>query len=443
MNRVEISTHDNTSYRITGAKILNRHDAQTLTVHNGRIESIGDSNSPGEDNNRSYIEIDATGSLLIPGFLDLYSRCREPGLTRKGTIASESAAALAAGFTHVLCTPDTTPVVDNVATVELITHRSQQVHTGATVLPMAALTTGLEGKQLSELRTLQSAGCPVATNADYPIESTNVLYSAMQYASSFEMPVLLTARDAQLGIDGCAHSGATATQLGLPTIPVASETVALSRLIELCRDTQCQLHVSRISSARAVQYVERAKQAGLPVTCDVGIHHLFFTDELLAGYDSGFHSAVPFRSKEDRKALRNGLKNGVIDAICTDHAPHDVDAGLAPFPETEPGLSAYDWFIPLLLQVPGVADMSLEQVLSKVHDAPYDILNMKRICNFEVNDLASFFILDTQASIQPHDRALLSAGHNHPLTTHDATQIGLLPLHGKVKAAFHNNCVRR
>ncbi|MFK7993747.1 MAG: dihydroorotase family protein [Granulosicoccus sp.] len=422
-------------HRIKGGLLPGASAPQDILVSGDTITDIV---ATGKDNSEQNVfEIDASNCLVFPGLFDLYSRCREPGLTRKGNIASESIAALAAGFTHVLCSPDTLPAVDNVATVELITHRSEQVLTGASVIPMAALTVGLRGEQLSELATLQAAGCPVASQADQPIDSTNVLYSAMEYASSFNMPLLLNARDAQLGIGGCAHTGAVATQLGLPTIPIAAETVALARMIELCRETGCRLHISRISSARAVEHINDAKQEGLPISCDVGIHHLFFIDELLAGYDASFHSAVPFRGRDDRQALRNGLKSGVIDAICSDHAPHDVDASLAPFPVTEPGLAAYDWFIPLLLQVPEVTGLSLEQVIHKLHDAPQKILWEHSEATLNAGSPASFFVVNIEAPFEKNMANMLSAGINHPLAIHDADTLGLSPLKGHVKTVFH------
>lgn len=383
--------------------------------------------------------VDAEGCHALPGFVDLYSRCREPGLTRKGNIASESAAALSAGFTQVLCSPDTVPAVDSVATVELVMHRSAQAESGASIIPMAALTVGLQGKQLSELATLQKAGCPVASQADMPIQNTAVLYSAMQYAHSFGMSLLLNARDPELGTDGCAHTGAIATQLGLPTIPVAAETIALARLIELCKETGCKLHISRISAARSVHLIEDAKNAGLPITCDVGIHHLFFSDHMLAGYDASFHSAVPFRGREDLDALRSALGTGIIDAICTDHSPHDIDAGLAPFPATEPGLSAYDWFMPLLLQVPDVTGLSLAQLVEKLHTAPLKILGKPTVEPFAIDTPASFFVLDTNADFTLNDQQTISAGSNNPLQHHEADALGLSQLKGKVRMAFNDN----
>lgn len=406
-------------------------DGKVVTSHSSAIDGA------------EVINIDASQCTIIPGFVDLYSRCREPGLTRKGNINSESIAALSAGFTRVLCSPDTNPTVDSVATVEMIMHRSETVAGGASVLPMAALTIGLQGIQLSELATLQSIGCPAATQADVPIDSTTVLFSAMEYASSFDLPLILCARDSQLGIDGCAHTGAVATQLGLPTIPIAAESVALSRLIELCRETRCQVHISRISSARAVRQISDAKLTGLPISCDVGIHHLFYTDELLAGYDASFHSTVPFRSRGDRQALREGLKSGVIDAICSDHAPHDIDAALAPFPATEPGLSAYDWFMPLFLQLPDLTGMSLPQLIEKLYDAPLKILGMETENLLTPGKDASFIVLDTNSPCENKMQRRLSAGANNPLATHAADTLGLSPLTGQVRSAFHDGWATR
>ena len=440
MRQTDQLAGSDTFYCVCNASLPGYSDPQDIVIRQGRLVAPESLNNV--DSNR-VVDINARNCLVMPGLVDLYSRCREPGLTRKGNIASESVAALSAGFTHVLCSPDTVPAVDSVATVELITHRSDTVQGGASIIPMAAMTVALKGEQLSELATLQAAGCPVASQADVPIDSTTVLFSAMEYASSFDMPLLLTARDAQLGIDGCAHAGAIATQLGLPTIPVAAESVALSRIIELCRETRCAVHISRVSSSRAVQQITDAKQAGLPITCDVGIHHLFYIDELVAGYDASFHSVVPFRSREDRQALRDGLHSGVIDAICSDHAPQDIDAGLAPFPVTEPGLSAYDWFVPLMLQVPEVTGLSLSQVIGKLLDAPSRILGLGTADTFAIGGPASFIVLDTHASISRENVQRLSAGLNNPLATHDASALGLAPLKGKVQAAFHSGWVTR
>lgn len=433
-----------TSLRIVveGVTLLGEEKTRDLVINNGLVESIsaaGESQvaSGQRDHEPGRQRIDARSLTAIPGMTDLYTRLREPGLTRKGSIATEANRALNAGFTRVVCSPDTQPSIDSVATVELIRHRAEDAQ-GAQVLPMAALTVGLKGEQLAELATLQGAGCPAAGQADMPLESTNVLYSAMEYAASFNMPLFMTPRDAQLGVDGCAHEGAVATRLGLPGIPVAAETVALARLLELSRETGCRLHISRISSARAVDMINSARQAALPVTCDVGLHHLFFTDEQLAGYDASFHSAVPFRSKADRDALRIGVKNGVIDAICSDHSPHDKDAKLAPFPATEAGLSAYEFAIPLILQLPKLLDMPLTQVFDKLIGAPARIVNSVQKTRITIGEPVNLFLLAKDEPVTQHLEEDVAVSPNHPLEHHAAKALNLDPLKGRIHYVFCN-----
>ena len=408
--------------QILGASLRGYESPCDVRLEEGLIKSIVEHGSDSDrqhtnaDEARAVQALDARTLELLPGFTDLYGRLREPGPSRKGTIASESRAALTAGFTTVLCSPDTTPAIDSVATVELLRQRASGKE-GARVIPMAALTVGLDGIQLGELATLQAVGCEAAGQADRPLASSSVLYSAMEYAASFELPLVMTPRDAVLAIDGCAHAGATATRLGLPGIPVAAETLGLASLLELCRETRCRLHLSRLSSARAVEMVDDARQAGLPVTADVGIHHLYFTDELLSGFDTSYHSAVPFRSAADRAALRSGLEAGVIDAICSDHAPHDADARLAPFPVSEPGLSCYDSFLRLLWSLPDVCSLSLEAVIDKVVSGPARLLRSVEDCpasTLRPGMPADLILISTASVSDSDDRAWLSAGENHP-----------------------------
>ena len=227
---------------------------------------------------------------------------------------------------------------------------------------------------MAELATLVDAGCVAASQADRPVHDTALLFDAMDYASSFDIPLVMRAQDARIGAGGCAHAGAVATRLGLAGVPVAAETIALARLLELVRETGGRLHVSRLSCARAVRMVAEAKAADLPVTCDVGVHHLFHTDADIDGFDARYASAVPFRGIEDRAALRAGVVDGTIDAICSDHAPLDADAGLAPFPQATPGVSVYDRFVALLLALPAVAGIPIGTAVRAVTDGPSRVL---------------------------------------------------------------------
>lgn len=414
------------AFRADGA----RHDVLVADGVVARVTPSADAGAS-DPERRGAVEdaepdvVDGTDHVLLGGFTDLYGRLREPGPGGRGTLASETRAALAGGFTRVLCSPDTDPVIADTATLELIRRRAADAP-GARVLPMAALTRGLDGRELAPLATLKGLGCPAAGQADRPLEDANVLLSAMQYAATFDLPLVMCARDAHLGADGCAHEGAVAARLGLPGIPVAAETVALARLLELARESGCRLHVSRLSSARGVELVAEAKDAGLPVTADVGIHHLLFSDAEIDGFDARYRATVPFRDATDRAALRAGVRDGVIDAICSDHAPHDDDARLAPFPACAPGLAAYDHFLPLLLALPRLLDVPLARILACVTDAPAAALGLGGsggTAGRVVEGMAADLILVDPAAARASARTgdgdaaenVLSAGRNTPL----------------------------
>ena len=368
--------------------------------------------------------VDGRGLVALPGLTDLYARLRQPGPSRRGTIASESRAALAAGFTRVLAAPDTEPATDTAATVELVLRLAAEAN-GARVLPLAALTVALEGEAMAELATLVDAGCVAASQADRPVHDDALLFEAMDYAASFDIPLVMRAQDARIGAGGCAHAGAVATRLGLAGVPVAAETIALARLLELVRETGGRLHVSRLSCARAVRMVAEAKAAELPVTCDVGIHHLVHTDADIDGFDARYASSVPFRGTADRDALRAGVADGTIDAICSDHAPLDVDAGLAPFPQATPGLSVYDRFVALLLALPEIAGIPLDVAVRAVTEGPARVLGRAA----PAGDLV---LVDPDAAVD--DGSWLSAGRNSPLF--GSERIEGVELRGAVRAVL-------
>lgn len=399
---------------------------RSLYISDGRLSDSATQNAT---------VIDAKGMIACPGFIDLYARLREPGFSRKGTIDSESRAALKAGFTTVFCAPDTNPVIDSTATVELIKQKAN-LASHARIVPIAALTTGLDGERLTEMATLHRSGCRILGHADKPFKNNGVLLSAMEYASSFDIPVMIRPIDPTIARDGCAHAGAVASRLGLPGLPVAAETVAQAQLIELCRSTGCRLHLSRLSSARSIELVRQAKNDHLPVTADVGIHHLFFTHEQIDGFNVDFHSAVPFRSEADRDALRAGLRDGTIDAICSDHAPHDQDAKLAPFPSSGAGLSAYDAFLPLLLALPDLLNLSYTDVISKVTTGPARITDSEGEYSLNAGSVADIILIDPAAPAQLGEDELVSQGQNTPLAGSSRLNIdtdSTITLAGQVK----------
>lgn len=403
-------------------KIINARDASgdganiSVTVDNGLIKSIS-RDGHGSENRAAEADrltiVDAQGQSISAGFIDCYARLRDPGFEKKGNIDSESRAAALNGFTTVFCSPDTDPVIDEAATVELI-HRKARDTAHAKILPIAALTRGLEGSLLSELATLVDAGCIAASNADRPITDLQVLRSCMDYARTFDIVLVMNPVDYWLAGNGCAHEGATATRLGLPAIPVAAETVALSVMIELAWQTGARIHFSRITSARGAEMIGEAKREGLAISADTSINHLVYDDTCLSTFNSQYRSVAPFRDAADRDGLRQAISDGTIDCICTDHAPHEHDAKLAPFPSAEPGISGFDTFLPLLMQLEQDSAIPLRQLLHCVSTAPAGIFGLAG-GRMETGYPADLVLFDEQFEYELSGVNMLSAGHNTPL----------------------------
>ncbi len=373
------------------------------------IEAAGTASSdPGDGT-----EIDAKGQAISAGFIDCYARMRDPGYEKKGNIASESRAAALNGFTTVLCSPDTDPVIDEAATVELINRKARDT-AHAKILPLAALTRGLDGELLSELATLMAAGCIAASNADRPITDLQVLRSCMDYARTFGIVLVVNPVDVWLAGNGCAHEGATATRLGLPAIPVAAETVALSMMIELAWQTGARIHFSRITSARGAEMIGAAKREGLLISADTSINHLHYDDTSVATFNSQYRSVATFRDINDRDGLREAIGDGTIDCICTDHAPHERDAKLAPFPSAEPGISGFDTFLPLLLKLQNESGIPLSRLLHCVSSAPAEVFGLNQ-GQLKVGSPADLIIFDSDVEYELEAGDMISVGKNTPL----------------------------
>ncbi|MES2076301.1 MAG: dihydroorotase [Pseudomonadota bacterium] len=293
--------------------------------------------------------IDAAGLVVAPGFVDLSARLREPGYEYKATLESELQAAMQGGVTSLVCPPDTDPVLDEPGLVEMLKHRAKTLNL-ANVHPLGALTVGLKGQALTEMAELTEAGCIGFAQAEEPIEDTTVLLRAMQYAKTFEYTVWLRPQDAHIGRGGIAHAGPLASRLGLSGVPVMSETIALHTIFELMRATGARVHLCRMSSAAGLELVRAAKREGLPVTCDVGAHHIHLTDADIGFFDSNARVTPPFRSQRDRDAIRAGLLDGTVDALCSDHTPVDDDEKLLPFGEASPGATGLELLLSLALK---------------------------------------------------------------------------------------------
>lgn len=356
--------------------------------------------------------IDATSFVVCPGLVDLSVRLREPGLEYKATLESEMNAAVAGGVTSFACPPDTDPPLDEPGLVEMLKHRARNLHQ-AHVYPVGALTQGLQGKRLTEMAELKDAGCVVFGQPDGTLSDLRVLMQAMRYASTFDFAVWLRPQENSLTNNGVAHDGEVATRLGLPPIPVCAETVALSNIILLAKETGVKVHVCRISSAEGVMMIRAAKQQGLPITCDVTINHIHLSDMDIGFFDSNCHMMPPLRSSKDREALRGGVLDGTIDAICSDHAPVDEDAKLLPFEQAEIGATGVELLLPLTLKWGVEINAPLIKTLSKITDASAKILGVDA-GHLSVGAAADICIFDPDQYWQVLSTTLLSQGKNTP-----------------------------
>ncbi|XYJ11235.1 dihydroorotase [Telluria sp. B2] len=316
-----------------------------LFIADGKVAAIGDA----PEGFTADSTIDATGLVVAPGLVDLSARLREPGYEYKATLESEMQAAIQGGVTTLVCPPDTDPVLDEPGLVEMLKHRARNLNQ-ANVHPLGALTMGLKGQALTEMAELTEAGCIGFAQAEVPILDTNVLLRALQYAKTFGYTVWLRPQDAHIGRGGVAHSGPLASRLGLSGVPVMAETIALHTIFELVRATGARVHLCRMSSAAGLELVRAAKAEGLPVTCDVGVHHLHMTDADIGFFDSNARLTPPLRTQRDRDAIRAGLIDGTVDAICSDHTPVDDDEKLLPFAEASPGATGLELLLSLTLK---------------------------------------------------------------------------------------------
>ncbi len=320
--------------------------------------------------------IDAENQVVCPGFIDLSVRLRDPGQSYKGTIQSETAAAACAGVTSLCLPPDTSPVIDTEAVTELIYDKSEKAnYTNA--FPIGALTQKLAGIELSSMAALKQAGCIAVSNANMPFSSLLVFRRAMEYASSHDLLVMYHPDEFSLRNNGCVHEGAFATRYGLPGIPDASESTAVAQCLELAELTDCKLHFSQISCKRSAIKIQQAKKYGLKVTADVAIHQLHLTENDIEPFNSAYHVIPPFRTEKDKSHLRESLANGTIDVICSDHQPHDLDAKLGAFPETEPGISSLETLLPLTLNLVKDNAITLSQGIATLTQKPANILGLQ------------------------------------------------------------------
>lgn len=400
------------SLLLRGARVLDPASGFDGIAHVGIRDGLISSFSKTLPKERFEQTLDADGLWLLPGIVDLCARFREPGQTHKASFATETPAAQAGGITTVVLPPDSQPAIDSPAALLRVQRIAAQVG-GLDVRVLGALTKGLAGEALAEMSALRSAGAVGASQALQPIRDMLVARRALDYAQGLNMTVHVFAQNAALAAGGCAHEGAVATRLGLPAIPVAAEVSGVRFWISLVEDTGARIHFCRLSTARGAELVGLAQQRGLPVTADVAAHQLFLTDADIDGFNALCHVMPPLRSAEDRDALRQAVADGVINAICSDHQPHEADAKINPFPMTEPGISALETLLPLTLA------LVHENVLTPLSAAARLSLGPARIAGLDAGTLtvgsaADLVLVDPQHAWTLRADHLRSAGHHTP-----------------------------
>lgn len=362
-----------------------------VLIDQGRISAVGvNLQAPA-----GSTTIEAKGHLVLPGFVDLHVHFREPGFEYKETIQSGSAAAVAGGFTTVCCMPNTNPVNDNQAVTEFILERGRLAGL-ANVWPVGAITKGSEGKELAEIGDLRRSGCVAISDDGRPVMNSLVMRRAMEYALAFDLTVVDHCEDLHLAEGGCMNEGLVSTELGLPGIPSAAEDVMVARNLSLSELTGARLHLAHISTAGSVRMVREAKARGIKVTAEACPHHFTLTEEIVRGYNTHAKMNPPLRTWDDVRAIKEGLRDGTIDVIATDHAPHATQEKQQDFTEAPFGIVGLETALSLTLGLVEEGVLSLEQAVEKLTSAPAAVFGLKK-GTLEVGADADVTIVDQQA----------------------------------------------
>jgi len=379
-----------------------------VLIDQGRIVAIGSAVEAPSDVTR----ISAKGRLVVPGFVDLHVHFREPGFEYKETIQSGAASAVAGGFTTVCCMPNTNPVNDNQAITEFILERAR-VAGLANVAPIGAITKGSEGKELAEIGDLRRAGCVAISDDGKPVMNSLVMRRAMEYALAFDIPVVDHCEDLHLAEGGCMNEGLISTELGLPGIPSAAEDVMVARNVALAELTGARLHLAHISTEGSVRMVREAKSRGIRVTAEACPHHFTITEEAVRGYDTCAKMNPPLRTWTDVQAIKQGLRDGTIDVIATDHAPHATQEKQQGFTEAPFGIVGLETALSLTLALVDEGVLTLEGAIAKLSTAPAAAFGLRK-GSLSVGVDADVTIIDAHAQWEVDPAKFRSKSRNTP-----------------------------
>lgn len=382
--------------------IQNTDSVQTVYLENGKF--VAETADVSET-------IDGQGKWLMPTMVDLCARLREPGQQQHGTLKSEGKAARENGILHVFTPPDSKPIVqDNGALIHGLVEKAM-LDGGIYLEVIGAQTQGLQGQQPANMAGLKKGGCTAVSNASAPFANDDVVLRTLEYAAGLDLTVVFYAEEPQIAKDGCVHEGFIASRQGLPMIPALAETVAIAKYLLMIEVTKVRAHFGLLSCGASVELIRIAKEKGLPVTCDVAMHQLHLTDHLIDGFNSLAHVRPPLRSEQDKELLRQGVKSGVIDAICTHHEPLSSSAKMAPFAETQPGFTAFDTYVPFGLQLIREGLLTPLEWVEKVTLAPARVVQM---ADRWINE-SGWVLLDPELEWTLNKESIVSQGKNTPL----------------------------
>jgi len=363
---------------------------------------------------KSDTVIDASGQIVAPGFVDIHVHLREPGYEHKETIKTGCLAAAAGGFTSIVCMPNTNPINDNASVTEyiLLKARTEGI---VNVFPIGAITKGEKGKELADIGEMCEAGCVGISDDGMPVTDSGLMRKAMEYVKPFGIPVITHAEDTGLSAGGVMNEGFVSTELGLRGIPAASEEVGVVRDIILCELTGTPLHICHVSTKGSVRLVREAKKRGAKVTAEATPHHFTLTDKLVYGYSTDAKMNPPLRTQEDVDAILEGIADGTIDVIATDHAPHsqdekNVEFDLAPF-----GIVGLETALSLSLELVEKGIITLEEMIKKLTVAPSEIVGIER-GTLVPGSIADLVVFDPGMSRTVNPEEFFSKSRNTPFS---------------------------